>query len=171
MRKRIISTGLHCVFILLILFGCAKKATEPKKATPTQPANIAQPLMQKTQQQAFTITVSQGGGFTGRYSGYTISSDGTASHWQKVSAVKKSTLWKISTDSVEVKKLAASLHNLGIFDIEYQETGNLTKSIFYQTNAKQYKWTWAAGKTIPAALQESYTILITFCKQLDRQKK
>ena len=157
-------------FILILLFfvtlvpGCSSKN---KKSASDLNAN------RSVDQEVFQITLWQGGGFTGLTTGFTLSSAGEVTHWQRFPGQSDSALWIMKGLSSEIQKLRDQLEETGALEIKYAETGNMTTGISYEKKAEKYFWTWkqTGNETdVPESLRSWYQNAMDFCQSLQLKK-
>jgi len=89
----------------------------------------------------FKITFGEGGGFTGRWKGYTIAADGSVSAWQgRVAAQGAKPVGSLSAE--QCATIWQNLNKSGFLDIEASEAGNMTRIIHVFANGREYKKRW-----------------------------
>jgi hypothetical protein len=133
------STIFLLVFILFItLNGCNSQDIKPKKIK----GEVTGAIKKETKVDSFSITISNGGGFTGLKNGYTFNSTGLVKRWRQLSFVKDTTIWKVQTDGVKTNYFKNQLVNSGILKKQYNDTGNITFVLTYQIPDTTYTWSW-----------------------------
>lgn len=120
-------------------------------------------------QDAFTISVSTGGGFTGRVTGFHLHSDGKVEGWRRFPAQPDSILWAVKADSREIAEFAQRLERTGALKRVYRTTGNMTARIIYSTSDTSYTWSWSAWNQAPPELKEWYRRVTQFCRELRKK--
>lgn len=163
------SSGLVEILLLFLIFifqlGCYSNST--KKST-IQTKDEEKTLMQTTsdQEQNFKIMISEGGGITGLYKGYTVYSDGKVEHWQRMAAKNISIIWVVHQDPKRILELKQQLEKSGAFKKAYRARGNMTTAVTYQLSDTSYTWSWKGiGKlhNIPPELKDWYESIKQFC--------
>ena len=116
----------------------------------------------------FKIIVSNGGGFTGLKSGYSIFSFGRVDKWQQLSLAKDSIIWSVNIDSNQVYQFKDEIEKSGILNENLNETGNMTSHLKYETKDSTYNWSWSANNdnTSQNEIKTIYSKLKTFCSEL-----
>ncbi len=156
-------------FILILLLsvllipGCNSKN---KKSASELNINSAM------EQEAYQITLWQGGGFTGLTTGFTLSSGGEVAHWQRFPGQSNTALWIVSGYLPEIQKLRRQLEESGVLEMTYTEPGNMTAGINYETKDKKYLWTWnqtGIENDIPEPLRRWYQNAMDFCQSLQHK--
>ena len=159
----------HFRFILIFLLsvvlisGCNSKN---KKSLSELNINSAM------EQQAYQITLWQGGGFTGLTTGFTLSSTGEVTRWQRLPGQSDSVLWIMKGYSSEIQKLRSQLEESGALEMKYDDTGNITVGISYNKKDEKYLWTWnqTGVKTdVPEPLRNWYQNAMDFCRSLQQK--
>lgn len=132
-------TMLSLIFVLFtIQNGCGSKEINPNKIK----TEITPTVNQKTKIDSFSITISNGGGFSGLKNGYTFNSTGLVKRWRQISFVKDTIIWKIQTDGIKTNDFENQLVNSGILSKQYNNTGNITFVLTYQIPDTTYFWSW-----------------------------
>ena len=124
-------------------------------------------------QDTFQIKLWQGGGFTGLTTGFTLSSAGEVTHWQRFPGQSDSVLWIVKGHSSDIQKLRSQLEASGALEMKYAETGNMTASVSFEKKDEKYTWTWnqtGAEKDIPEPLRSWYQNALDFCQSLQLKK-
>ena len=119
------------------------------------------------EQEPFQITLWQGGGFTGLASGFTLSSNGDVTHWQRFSGQSDSILWMGTGNLVEIQKLKSQLEESGALEMKVEESGNMTAGASYETKETGYRWTWKQSgfdDDIPELIRDWFKDAINFCQ-------
>ncbi|UCE07722.1 MAG: hypothetical protein JSW07_06740 [bacterium] len=156
-------------FILILLLsvvfisGCNSKH---KKSAMQLSANSA------TGQESYQITLWQGGGFTGLTTGFTLSSAGEVTHWQRFPGQPDSALWVMKGYSSGIKRLRNQLEESGALEMKYAETGNMTAGINYETKGEKYIWTWnhtGVENDVPEPLRTWFQNAMDFCQSLQHK--
>jgi hypothetical protein len=159
----------HYRFILILLLsvvlisGCNSKN---KKSASEVKINSAM------EQEAYQITLWQGGGFTGLTTGFTFYSTGEVTHWQRFPGQSDSVLWIVKGYSSKIKKLRDQLEESGALEMKYAETGNMTAGINFETKSGKYTWTWNQTGTetdVPESLRSLYQQAMNFCQSLQQK--
>lgn len=160
----------HFRFILmLVLLVALILACNLKNKKPASELDINSTI----EQEAYKITLWQGGGFTGLTTGFTLSSAGEVTHWQRFPGQSDSLLWIVKGYLSEIKNLRSQLEEVGVLEMEYAETGNMTAGINFETKGEKYAWTWkqtGAKKDIPEPLRTWYQNAMDFCLSLQQKK-
>lgn len=145
---------LSCGFFLsaALLPSCQRKALQP---VPTP--------------DSFTLSLSSGGGFSGRYAGFTLASDGTVKEWEKVGAGAESTLWETRIPPDRIIDFRKRLEQGGALGITLQESGNMTSLVKLRLPDTLYLWSWSGagiGGSEPEPFRSWYPEVLGFCENL-----
>jgi len=120
----------------------------------------------------YRITLWQGGGYTGLTEGFTLSSTGEVSRWQKFPAQSNTTLWTISGHAAEVQRVKIRLEESGALALKSEVTGNMTLGVKYELQDKQYLWTWdqgGIGNPVTESFNKWYHDTLDFCRSLEKK--
>lgn len=125
-------------FLLLLTLGCS-----PKENTISR----------------YNITLSSGGGFTGSYNGYYIDTTGTVSQWEgrTFDLSTRKVVTHLSPD--KLKEINDKITTLGIMNVNYKISGNISSSISISNNDSTHLITWAGiepSNDIPENIREFY---------------
>ena len=148
------------VFSVVLIAGCNSKN---KKSAMELNTRIA------AEQEPYQIRLWQGGGFTGLTSGFTLSSNGDVTRWQRFPGQPDSILWKGAGNLAEIQKLKTQLIESGALETKSTETGNMTAGINYETKDNKYTWTWTKSDSendIPELFKDWYQKATIFCQSL-----
>ncbi|HEX9972078.1 MAG TPA: hypothetical protein VGD14_08420 [bacterium] len=124
------------------------------------------------EKKAYQITLWQGGGFTGLATGFTLSSAGEVTHWQRLPGQSDSVLWIMKGYSSEIQKLRSQLDQSGVLEMKYDVTGNMTAGISYEKENKKYIWTWnqtGAENDVPEPFRSWHQNAMKFCQSLQNK--
>ena len=119
--------------------------------------------------QAFILTLSKGGGFSGLTQGYTLHPNGRIERWQQFPLRDRTITASRDIDPKRVADFQQKLEASGILGMTLQATGNITTRVQYEIDQEQHTWSWADdsdSRTEPAALREWYRLVWNFCSQL-----
>ena len=93
------------------------------------------------QQPAFQLEIAEGGGYTGSVRGYTISSNGEVTHWQKLG--RSDSVLSVSRIPVsDVERLSSLLESGNLPGDGYSMSGNVTRVITLKRDDGTKSWTW-----------------------------
>lgn len=147
---KIISITIVLVGIALLFFASSCKA---KKYTNIEEADINK------------ITFSEGGGFTGSYTTYTLlengqlfKSQGAVTEYKEISSV----------DQTVTDQIFATYNNLKLDKRSDSDVGNWTFTIEMQDKKKNHKLSWAKSDENAKKLQ---TYFDTALKMIDKENK
>jgi hypothetical protein len=115
----------------------------------------------------FTLTLSYGGGFTGQYEGYTLSSPDSVISWRQRAAGPRVVQWARKADPESLDAFVRELEPY--FDMESAETGNMTARIELQSPQDQHAWSMAGAPASPDApepFRNWYPRVETYCRGL-----
>lgn len=161
--------AFHVLTLMIVaLFLVLSPACNSKK----RKAALDMDVHHQIDQQAFQITLWQGGGFTGSTTGFTISSNGEVAHWQRFGGQSDTTLWMVNGYLAEVQNLKNRLEQSGMLELKYADTGNMTAGIKYEIRNQQYIWTWnlsGVDSDIPEPLREWYRHARDFCQSIQQK--
>ena len=92
----------------------------------------------------FTMIFGEGGGFTGRWEGYAIQSDGAVLAWSGPTAGEESTPVG-SLTAAQMDDLWAQVQDAEFFDQNVRETGNITAFIEVTAGQRKHRVSWIPG--------------------------
>ena len=130
-RASFIRIFASALLTLPFLLACQKPTAKMPPAT----AHAQPPA------RAFTLTLSSGGGFTGAYTGCTLTSDGRARSWRRNPGGAETTLSEANGRADSVAALAKALD--GFLGSDLQGTGNMTTRIKYALPDTAFQWSIA----------------------------
>ncbi|HEX9652247.1 MAG TPA: hypothetical protein VGA99_00920 [bacterium] len=173
MRLTSVSNSLT-LFLILSVFtfmaGCHKKsARAPETEESPQPVTLAKATTAPSD--TFKIIVSNGGGITGLFNGYTLHPHGLVTHWQRWAAGPDSVLWTVNADSAQIQSFRQELLASGMLEKSMQQTGNMTTSVTLELPAREYIWSWGDTRAFDSAtpaFKEWYRRVETFCRSLKK---
>ena len=105
----------------------------------------------------YNIEISQGGGFTGNYQGYTIDSTGVVKSFEGVISANSQRDEKGKLSQVQISEINKLIPS--ILGIRYKENGNMTTSIVLKKRSDEIRFSWEGitpGKKVPAELANFY---------------
>jgi hypothetical protein len=117
----------------------------------------------------YSITISQGGGFTGGYQGYLIDSTGTISSFESMLTYKSQRVRKgILSEAriMELNKLFTSIIN-----IKFNENGNMTTSVMLSNGGHKLSFSWPGvepGVNVPSELVQFYKKINNIINHLEK---
>jgi hypothetical protein len=111
---------------------------------------------------AFRLICGEGGGFTGRYGGFTVQPDGQVVTWQGIDADSAPTTFIGTVSAADRRRLWNALTDAGFFAREVNEPGNMNRFVRVEAPADTQMWNWSytpgpdstARATVWAACQE-----------------
>lgn len=92
----------------------------------------------------FTMVFGEGGGFTGRWDGYSIESDGDVLAWSGPTAGEERTPVG-SLTAAQMDDLWARVQDAQFFDQNVRETGNITAIIEVTAGGRKHRVSWIPG--------------------------
>jgi hypothetical protein len=158
---------LKMLFIILSLVLIACCHSKDKKSARELSASKA------AEQEPYQITLWHGGGFTGLASGFTLSSNGEVTHWQRFPGQSDSIVWKGTASLAEIQKLKSQLAESGALEMISEETGNMTAGVSYETKETVHRWTWkytSSDEDIPESIRGWFKEALRFCQSLQSDK-
>lgn len=167
MIKMLLSCGFFLTAVLL--FSCQRKAIKPAaQAASANPGPSADSNPQ-SDPEPFTLSLAGGGGFTGRYSGFTLASDGTVKQWERSGAGADSTLWETRIPAGRIIDFRRRLEQGGALGISLQESGNMTTSVKLGVPDTVHLWSWpgaGVSESVPEPFRSWYPEVLGFCENL-----
>lgn len=157
-------TAFYCCAIVCVMVfaaACSHQTAEQWGARPEETGS-------------FHITISSGGGFTGMVTGYTLSSDGRLTQWQRHPSGGDSVLHETHVDPRQVATFKGDLEKAGMFTYQLNGTGNVTRYVTFSTSDTTYRWSWPAGAPstkVPSKVVRWFHKIETFCKQAVDSKR
>lgn len=171
MVKALLSCGIFLSAALLP--SCQRKAIQPAvpgaAATPGPSAGTAHPSTLPSSPETFTLSLSSGGGFTGRYTGFTLASDGTVKEWERSGVGAESTLWETRIPADRISDFRKRLEQGGALGITLQESGNMTSLVKLQLPDTLYLWSWSGAgvsESVPEPFRSWFPEVLGFCGNL-----
>lgn len=119
----------------------------------------------------YSISFSEGGGFTGLKKGYTIHNDGNAEHWEHYPARDKTILWKKQTQSDKIAGFRMDLEQSDILKKRYKDAGNMTTILTYQVADTTYLWSWKGigdNDNVPSELKQWFPRFRNYVRSLNK---
>lgn len=116
----------------------------------------------------FTLSLSSGGGFSGLVEGFTLTSQGQVTAWQKLPGNPETTLWSKKGDSDSAIALVESLKSFLAVDLK--ETGNVTTRISLVLPDTSWLWSKSgsvAASDVPEPFQTWYARAESYCLSLN----
>lgn len=158
---------LACVFFLAaaLLPACQNKVQKESGAGSGMP-----PAGKLDAAETFAITIASGGGFTGRYSGYSLKSTGSVRRWEKRGAGGDSTLWVGDVPPGRVLEFRKALERGGALAVSRRESGNMTTTVKLELPDTLLIWSWpgdGVDETTPDPFRAWYPQVEMFCKSLE----
>jgi hypothetical protein len=135
------TTALRTAMLILVTFavaGCAGPSRS--QSGPTTPADLS-------------ITLGEGGGFAGRYEGYMIGREGEVRSWSG-QFPGENTLSYAGLSQAHLADLWDYLVTVRFFEIQLQQTGNLTAFIDLVADGRRHRISWVPRE--PAADTDSH---------------
>ncbi len=158
---------LSLLFLFLIFSlsqsSCNSNNSKQEKIKQTLTGSINS--INETKIDSFSITISNGGGFTGLKNGYTFNSTGIVKRWRQISLVKDTTIWKVKTDGKKANQFKNQLEQSGILNKKYNETGNITFVLTYKLPDTTYIWSWNGangGTKVPMEIKDWFNDVTNF---------
>lgn len=143
--------------VLLGLFT----ACTGRQAETSRPQPVA-----KTQAEEFSITVMEGGGFTGMVNGFTLSSDGKVTGWKQAGAGQRTVDWETTADVEPINKLRMELDKSGLMGSNIENPGNMSKTVILEKEGTRQRWVWSSQDDVPEDASKWYRAVNEFCRQL-----
>ncbi len=145
---------LHPFFITLLMFsaiGLAGCCSCGKTAESVYPPTV--------------ISVSEGGGVTGQFVGYTIDTEGTVHQWRGFAAsVKDSSVLDTLTTEMH-RDLLRTAYACDFPELKQYETGNMTATLEITSGELLYRFSWPglwrSTETAPEQLRPLIEMLAT----------
>ncbi len=126
-----------------------------------------------TEQAAYQIIIWKGGGFSGQVSGFTLSSNGEVTRWQRFPGQSDTILWKGAASLAEIQKIRSQLEQSMALEMKADVTGNMTAGVSYTTKETALRWTWrytGSDDSIPEAIRSWFKEAMAFCRALENNK-
>ncbi len=105
------------------------------------------------------IVLGSGGGFTGKWQGYTIYADGTLERWEGRWAEQNPVVLEKNLSTDEVYEIWVKIEAIDFFDDKTRETGNKISIFEVSTGNLKNRVTWVSGvegRTEPKHKVESF---------------
>lgn len=126
MSLRMLAASFLCI---LVSFACMR----PSKETPER---------QRLYPADFKVVAGEGGGFTGRWHGYSIAADASVYEWDGLTLEQNSKKTKeLSVDQLNSLWQVVQQHEFFRRESE-QEHGNLTRVLKITANGSLYEYSW-----------------------------
>lgn len=131
------------------MLGCRNSAPEPEGGPDAPVADVPDD---------FLLRFGRGGGMTGQWSGYMLHADGTVQRWSGFGGEEDAEgAGHVSGD--EVAAVWQRLQDDDFFEIEVEETGNMTAFIEATADGAEHRVSWVPGSDTAATastLQDLY---------------
>lgn len=154
----------------LMLFAALFPACQKKVVKDSAPGPGAAQSIPPERAETFAITIASGGGFTGRYTGYSLQSTGTVRHWEKRGAGAESTLWAADVPPGRVLEFRKALEQGGALAVTRRESGNMTTTVKLELPDTLLIWSWpgdGVDETTPEPFRAWYPQVLIFCMSLE----
>lgn len=172
-----VKTLLACILFAASFSSCQRKAMQPSPGSESGSAASANSAANSESNSAatapavppFTLSLSSGGGFTGSYSGFTLSSDGSVRQWERRGAGSDSILWETRIPAARIIGFKNRLEQSGALGIGLRETGNMTTQVKLVLPDTLHVWSWSgadAAETAPEPFRSWYPEVRDFCAAL-----
>jgi len=92
---------------------------------------------------AYRLACSEGGGFTGGWSGFVLEADGRVATWQGRDAESSPKTPAGTATTGERNRLWSALESAGFFTRTVNEPGNMTRTVQVEAGARSSAWTWS----------------------------
>jgi hypothetical protein len=167
MVKVLLSCGL--LLAAALLPSCQRKALQPAvQGAPAMQAPSADSALPSASE-PFTLSLASGGGFTGRYSGFSLASDGSVKEWERRGAGSDTTLWETRIPVSRILDFRKRLEQGGARAITLQGSGNRTTLVKMQLPDTLLLWSWSGADVADAApepFRSWYPEVRDFCENL-----
>ena len=151
--------GHHVVRLIVactVLVACTTRKSETNPPQKTMVIN----------EKEFSITIMEGGGFTGITNGFTLHSGGKVTCWEQRPGAQKTITWERMADVEPINRFRAQLASSGLMDTKIETPGNMSKTVILEDGDEPQTWIWASPDDVPASANDWYRAVNEFCRQL-----
>ncbi|MDZ4804935.1 MAG: hypothetical protein SGI90_08765 [Candidatus Eisenbacteria bacterium] len=117
---------------------------------------------------AYRLRCSEGGGFTGQWTGFVLEADGRVATWHGRDAESSSGTPIGTATTKEQNRLWSALEKAGFFTRDVNEPGNMTRSVRVEAAADTSIWSWSLK---PEPDSTGRSTVWNACQDLVRQVK
>lgn len=110
---------------------------------------------------AKTISISRGGGVSGAYNGYSITTDGAVTKWLQLPAQEKKVTALFTTTSDSASFFFRYLDEAGFRSTEFSTPGNMTTVIQLDSGIKSHAIKWGNPEVTPPPIFQSFYDLLS----------
>ena|SRR5688572_28214419 len=119
-----------------------------------------------TSSTAKTISISRGGGVSGAYTGYSLTTDGKVTKWLKMPSEEKKVTDLFSTTSDSASFFFRYLDEADFRSTEFSTPGNMTTVIQLDSGSMSHTIKWGnAEVTPPPVFQSFYDLLSNYIQR------
>ncbi len=158
------------VFLLLFMIvglwvSCASKNKSIPEVSAQQEKKLPLKTMKTLSIADTVVQVYSGGGVTGQYTGYILSSNGIVKSFVKTASqqIIKQNSTQVPPDSVRI--LFQELYLTGIFKNPMLKVGNVTHYFIYRDPQKKFTISWVSPDDVPEKFWQWYTRFQQRCQQ------
>jgi len=108
-----------------------------------------------------TISISRGGGVSGAYNGYSITTDGKVTKWLQMPAEEKKATDLFTTTSDSASFFFRYLDEAGFQMTEFSTPGNMTTVIQLDSGGMSHAIKWGNAEVKPPSLFQSFYDLLS----------
>ena len=149
----------------LLLSCTTNRGNLPREMDEQSKMNTTQRVA-PTQSAADTVVqFYHGGGVTGMYSGYQVSTSGEVKYFTRNAVGQTIQESRITIAPDSIRQLLKPLFSTGIFSHAIQKTGNVSSYFVYRDGNKTLTLSWVKAEDVPAAFQRWYTKAMQRCRQ------
>lgn len=133
------------LFLAILSISCRSSDSRKEQSTPPHTQRATTLPIPKD----LRVVFGDGGGFAGRWKGYTVTRDGSVVSWQGTMA-EENPKPAARLSSNRIQEIWNSINEARYFDRVSDETGNMTMFIAITANGKLHRISWAkTDTTIP----------------------
>jgi len=159
-RLPLLAIGLALALTVSGCSGSGKKS----QSTPASGADTAS----SSAAPAYRLVCGEGGGFTGRYSGFILEADGRILDWEGIDASSAPTTPMGTVSAGDRRRLWSRLTDAGFFGRDVNEPGNWNRFVRVEAIADTQMWNWSHA---PGADSTARVTIWEACQEIRRQAR
>ena len=129
----------------------------------------------ETDDEPVGIRLSEGGGVTGQFLGYTIDTEGTVSSWRGFAATRSDSTQLGSVTTAQRDLLSRTVRESGLDRIVHYETGNMTAVLEITKGELRYYYAWPGlfrdADAAPAELRNILKAVLSIIDSFENNKQ
>ena len=153
------------MLLAILAISCHSSDSTKQQSTPPNSQKATASLIPSD----LRVVFGNGGGFTGRWKGYTVTGDGSVVSWEgRMAEENPKPAAKLSSNRIQ--ELWNSVNEARYFERVSDETGNMTMFMAITANGKLHRISWAKTGTTGSELAPVQRLFDT-CQSIVTEQK